>query len=61
MSQFSGKAARRSGGDLDVYAGILFVATIVLAVGVYVLATTNMKHSASLGGSSDGGVFKIAP
>lgn len=58
MSQFSGKAARRSGGDIDVYTGLLFVATIVLAVGVYMLATTNMSHSAGQGGS-DGGIFKI--
>ncbi len=60
MSQFSGKAARRSGGDVDVYTGLLFIATIVLAVGVYFLATTNMSHSAGVGGN-DGGIFKILP
>lgn len=59
MSQFSGKAARRAGGDVDVYTGLLFVATIVLAVGVYFLATTNMDHSASGPNTGDGGLFKI--
>ncbi len=56
MSQFNAPA-RRSGGDLDVYSGLLCVAFLVLAVGVALLALQNMEHSASE--SDPGGPFKL--
>ena len=56
MSQFNAPA-RRSGGDLDVYSGLLCVAFLVLAVGVAMLAMKNMDHSASE--SDPGGPFKL--
>ncbi len=43
MSQFN-QPARRSGG-IDVYTGVLFVATIVLLAGVGLLAMRNIDHS----------------
>lgn len=58
MSQFSAPTPRRTGGDLDVYTGLLGAAVLVLAAGVFLLASANSKHSASLG-QSDGGMFKI--
>lgn len=44
MSQFNAPV-RKAGGSLDVYTGLLFAAFLVLAVGVFVLATTNTQHS----------------
>lgn len=35
---------RRSGGDLDVYTGLLFAAFVVLAAGVVTVAMANMKQ-----------------
>ena len=35
---------RRSGGDLDVYTGLLFAAFVVLASGVVMIAMANMKQ-----------------
>jgi hypothetical protein len=55
MSQFS-TPIRRTGGSLDVYTGLLFVAFVVLAAGVALVAMKNMEHSAD-GGS--GGPFRL--
>ncbi|MCL4209123.1 MAG: hypothetical protein HRU76_12445 [Phycisphaeraceae bacterium] len=57
MAQYGGGQVRRRGGDLDVYTGLLLVATVVLAVGVTILALTNMDHSAD--GSTPGGVLTL--
>ncbi|MBQ72018.1 MAG: hypothetical protein CMJ67_03840 [Planctomycetaceae bacterium] len=35
---------RRSGGDLDVYTGLLFAAFVVLTTGVVTVAMANMKQ-----------------
>ena len=56
MSQFQAPV-RRTGGDLDVYTGILCAAFLVLVAGVILLATQNMKHSAS--NNEPGGIFKL--
>ncbi len=45
MSQFGNAPVRRSGGDLDVYTGLLCVAFLVLLAGVILLAKGNMDHS----------------
>ena len=57
MSQFNAPV-RRAGGSLDVYTGLLFAALLVLAVGVFVMATTNVEHSAD-GSNASGGVLKL--
>jgi hypothetical protein len=59
MSQYSTPVARRSGGDLDVYTGLLAVAFLLLATGVGYLAMTNTKHSSSSAIANDGGMFKL--
>jgi hypothetical protein len=56
MSQFN-TPARRSGGSLDVYTGLLFVALLVLVVGVVLLAMRNVDHSKA--GGTSGGVIKL--
>ncbi len=56
MSQFDGQV-RRKGGDLNVYTGLLCVATVVLLAGVILLATRNAEHSSE--GTSPGGMFKL--
>jgi hypothetical protein len=56
MSQFNA-SVRRSGGSLDVYTGLLFVALLVLLVGVVLLAMRNIEHSKA--GGTSGGVFKL--
>jgi len=48
---------RRRGGDLDVYTGLLFVAFLVLAAGVALVAMRNTKHSEV--GNTPGGVVTI--
>ncbi len=48
MSQFNAPV-RRSGGGLDVYTGLLFVAFLVLAAGVTMLSLRNVEHSAKDG------------
>ncbi len=58
MSQFQSTTPRRASGDLDVYTGLLCVAFLVLAAGVFLVASANSKHSAS-NGQDDGGMFKI--
>ncbi len=59
MSQFNTPIVRRSGGDLDVYAGLLAVAMIVLIAGVAYMAMTNISHSSSSANANDGGMFKL--
>ncbi|MHC4429073.1 MAG: hypothetical protein ACYS0D_10810 [Planctomycetota bacterium] len=44
MSQFNAPV-RRSGGDIDVYTGILCAAFLVLVVGVVLMALRNVEHS----------------
>ena len=55
MSQFNAPA-RRSGGEINVYTGLLVVAFIVLAAGVGLLAMKNIEHS---GTNGDGGLFTL--
>ncbi|MCI0363653.1 MAG: hypothetical protein L0Y44_10400 [Phycisphaerales bacterium] len=57
MTQFSTPMARR-GGELDVFTGLLAAATLVLVAGVILMATANIKHSATQG-REDGGLFKL--
>jgi len=57
MSQLQAPQVRRRGGDLNVYTGLLFVATVVLAVGVAILFMTNSDHSAIDG--QPGGPFAV--
>ncbi len=56
MSQFNAPV-RRSGGDLDVYSGVLCAAFLVLVAGVVLLAMRNLEHSRV--GNQPGGVFKL--
>ena len=59
MSQFNTPPVRFAGGSLDVYSGLLFVAMFVLAIGVFVVATSNIEHSKVKDGNQEGGVFKL--
>jgi hypothetical protein len=56
MSQFNAPV-RRTGGGLDVYTGLLFVALLVLAAGVALMAMRNIEHSGD--GRNPGGVLKL--
>ncbi len=56
MSQFNAPV-RRTGGDLDVYTGLLCVAFLVLLASVFLLATRNLDHSSVP--PEPGGVFKL--
>lgn len=56
MTQFNAPV-RRSGGDIDVYTGLLCAAFLVLLVGVIMMATKNAEHSSS--GNSPGGIFEL--
>jgi hypothetical protein len=58
MTQFNAPTPRRASGDLDVYAGLLAAAVLVMLAGVFMLASANGKHSADLG-QNNGGLFKI--
>lgn len=58
MTQFNAPTPRRAGGDIDVYTGLLAAAILVLAAGVFFVASSNVKHSSSLN-QSDGGMFTI--
>ena len=57
MSQFNAPAPRRTGGDLDVYTGLLCAAFLVLAAGVFLMATKNMEHSKVA--NAEGGLFTL--
>jgi hypothetical protein len=57
MSQFNAPV-RRSGGGLDVYTGLLFVALVVMVAGVSWMIVKNSDHSAAGSGGS-GGPFKL--
>ncbi len=58
MSQFSTSGPlRRTGGDLNVYTGLLCVAFLVLAAGVILLIKRNADHSDQ--DRSPGGAFKL--
>ena len=56
MSQFNAPV-RRTGGGMDVYTGLLFVAFAVGVAGVALLALRNLEHSAV--GNQPGGVVKL--
>jgi hypothetical protein len=56
MSQFQAPV-RRSGGELDVYTGLLCAAFLVLLAGAILLATRNVDHSRV--GNEAGGPFKL--
>ena len=45
MSQYNAPI-RRTGGDIDVYTGILCAAFLVLLAGVILMAVRNTEHSA---------------
>lgn len=49
---------RRATGELDVYAGLLLTATVVLLAGVVWLALANIEHS-KVGPNDEGGPFKL--
>ena len=57
MSQMQSGQIRRRGGELNVYTGLLFVATVILAVGCVILFMNNTDHSSM--NSGDGGPFKV--
>lgn len=57
MTQFQTSSVRRKSGDMDVYTGLLLVATIVLAIAATVLFMSNTEHSAVDGQA--GGAFKL--
>ena len=57
MSQFNAPV-RRGGGSMDVYTGLLLVATLVLAAGVAFMAFANIEHS-STPDRNDGGPFHL--
>ena len=56
MSQFNAPL-RRTGGQLDVYTGLLAVAFLVLAAGVALVATQNLEHSGT--DRESGSFFKL--
>jgi hypothetical protein len=56
MSQFNAPM-RRAGGDLDVYAGLLVVAFIMLLGGVLLMARANVDHSSV--GNQSGGMLEL--
>jgi hypothetical protein len=57
MTQFNAPTPRRAGGDIDVYTGLLCAAFLVLACGVFLLASQNLKHSKL--GNQEGGVLTL--
>lgn len=61
MSQFNTPVARRSGGELDVFTGLLAVALLLLVAGVAYMAMHNIAHSSSSATANDGGMFKLVP
>ena len=59
MSQLGTQPIARAGGGLDVYTGLLAVACLVLAAGVFLLAVKNMSHSETRPGANDGGMLSL--
>ncbi len=57
MTQFNSPPIKRTGGSVDVYTGLLFVALLVLGIGVALLATNNIEHSGM--GRSEGGMLNL--
>lgn len=57
MSQFNAPV-RRAGGSIDVYTGLLFASFVILAAGIFLLATANIEHSGS-GTGGGGGPIKL--
>jgi hypothetical protein len=57
MSQFNAPV-RKAGGSIDVYTGLLCVATLVLLGGVALMAMRNIEHSAA-DARSEGGMLKL--
>ena len=58
MSQFNAPI-RRSGGEIDVYTGLLCAAFLVLLTGVILLAARNTGHSAAAADNQPGGMFTL--
>ena len=56
MTQFNAPV-RRTGGTMDVFTGLTFVAALVLAAAVALMALKNLEHSAAAGG--EGGMLKL--
>ncbi len=56
MSQFNAPI-RRTGGELDVYTGVLCAAFLALLAGVILLAARNITHSRTA--NQPGGVLKL--
>jgi hypothetical protein len=56
MSQFNAPV-RRSGGGIDVYTGLAFVACLVLLAGVVVMSLRNVEHSKAVG--DPGGIITL--
>ena len=57
MSQFTAPTVRRTGGDVNVYTGLLVVAFLVLVGGLVMLALRNIEHSKD--GQQGGGVMTL--
>lgn len=57
MSQMN-SSIRRSGGDLDVYTGLLAAAAVVLALGVIALVLSNADHAKNAR-NNDAGPFTV--
>ena len=58
MTQLKTPPIRRSGGNLDIYTGLLLASLLVLAAGVLLMARKNSDHSNSGRGGS-GSMFKL--
>jgi len=59
MTQFNTPMPRRAGGEIDVYTGLLCAAFLILAAGVFLVATANAKHSETRQNANDGSFFKL--
>lgn len=57
MSQLN-SSLRRTGGDLDVYTGLLAAAAVVLALGVIALVLGNSDHAKNAR-NQDAGPFTV--
>lgn len=58
MTQLKTPPIRRSGGEMDVFTGLLLAAFLVLTAGVFLMARKNISHS-SEGSQQNGSVFKL--